>query len=271
MSLKKITSLTMLLAMFTMTFTGIILFITPPGRVANWANWELFGISKELYGQIHSSFMVLFILATILHIYYNWKPLISYMKNEARQFILFTKDMIIASILFLIFLFGTIYQISPFSDFLNFGDDIKNSWEKEYGTSPYSHAELSSLKSFTKKLNYDFEISKNILTTNNITFEEEQSLSQIAKMNSVSPKFIYDLLRKNFEKSEEKAVPLSGLGKKSIKEVAMTLEISSDEFISKLKSLGLDAKEDDKFKDIAESKDLSPSDILEKLGFKKAD
>ena len=31
------------------------------------------------------------------------------MKNEARQFILFTKDMIIASILFLIFLFGTIY------------------------------------------------------------------------------------------------------------------------------------------------------------------
>jgi predicted DNA-binding protein YlxM (UPF0122 family) len=271
MSLKKITSLTMLLAMFTMTFTGIILFITPPGRVANWANWELFGISKELYGQIHSSFMVLFILATILHIYYNWKPLISYMKNEARQFILFTKDMIIASILFLIFLFGTIYQISPFSDFLNFGDDIKSSWEKEYGTSPYSHAELSSLKSFTKKLNYDLERSKNILTSNNIAFEDEQSLSQIAKTNSISPKFIYDILRKNFEKGEQKTVPLSGLGKKSIKEVAMTLEISSDEFISKLKSLGLDAKEDDKFKDIAESKDLSPSDILEKLGFKKAD
>ena len=268
MSLKKITSLTMLLAMFTMTFTGIILFITPPGRVANWANWELFGISKELYGQIHSSFMVLFILATILHIYYNWKPLISYMKNEARQFILFTKDMIIASILFLIFLFGTIYQISPFSDFLNFGDDIKSSWEKEYGTSPYSHAELSSLKSFTKKLNYDLERSKNILTSNNIAFEDEQSLSQIAKTNSISPKFIYDILRKNFEKGEQKTVPLSGLRKISIKEVAMTLEISSDEFISKLKSLGLDAKEDDKFKDIAESKDLSPSDILEKLGYK---
>ena len=176
--------------------------------------------------------------------------------------------MIIASILFLIFLFGTIYQVSPFSNFLNFGDDIKNSWEKEYGTSPYSHAELSSLKSFTKKLNYDFEISKNILTTNNITFEEEQSLSQIAKMNSVSPKFIYDLLRKNFEKSEEKAVPLSGLGKKTIKEVAQTLGLSSDEFISKLKVFEIEAKENDKFKDAVESKDLSPSDVLEKLGYK---
>lgn len=271
MSLKKITSLTMLLTMFTMTFTGIILFITPPGRVANWANWELFGISKELYGQIHSSFMVLFIIATILHIYYNWKPLINYMKNEAREFVLFTKDMIVASILFLVFLFGTIYQISPFSNFLNFGDEIKSSWEKEYGTSPYSHAELSSLKSFTKKLNYDLEVSKTILTSNNITFEEDQSLSQIAKLNGISPKFIYDLLRKNFEKNEEKTVPLSGLGKKSIKEVAQTLGLSTQEFIEKLKTLDLAANEDDKFKEVVESKDLSPSDVLEKLGYKKAD
>ena len=87
-------------------------------------------------------------------------------------------------------------------------------------------------------------------------------------MNSVSPKFIYDLLRKNFEKSEEKAVPLSGLGKKTIKEVAQTLGLSSDEFISKLKVFEIEAKENDKFKDAVESKDLSPSDVLEKLGYK---
>ncbi|MDZ7818856.1 MAG: DUF4405 domain-containing protein [Aliarcobacter sp.] len=271
MSLKKTTSLTMLLTMFAMTFTGIILFITPPGRVANWANWELFGISKELYAQLHSTFMVLFVITTIIHIYYNWKPLISYMKNELKQFVLFTKEMIISTILFVIFIFGTVYELSPFSNFINFGDDIKSSWEKEYGTAPYSHAELSSLISFTKKMSYDLETSKNVLTSNNITFQEEQSLSQIAKINGVSPKFVYDLLRKNLEKGEQKSIPLTGLGKKSIKDVAMTLEISSDEFISKLKELGLDAKENDKFKDIAESKDLSPYDILEKLGYKKVE
>ena len=271
MKLKKITSLTMLLSMITMTFTGVILFITPPGRVANWANWEIFGITKELYGEIHTTFMVLFILATILHVYYNWKPLVGYMKNKGRMFVLFTKDMIAASVIFLVFLLGTIYQVPPFSSFLDLGSDIKSSWEKEYGTAPYSHAELSSLKSFTKKLSYDLEASKAILISNNIIFEEEQSLSQIAKINSVSPKFVYDLLRKNFEKGEEKTIPLSGLGKKSIKEVAQTLGISSVDFINKLKSLELDADENDKFKDVAESKDLSPSDILEKLGYKKAD
>lgn len=269
MSLKKITSLTMLWAMLAMTFTGVLLFITPPGRIANWANWEIFGLSKELIAQIHSTFMVLFVFMTILHIFYNWKPLISYMKNTAREFVLFTKEMIVATVLFIVFLFGTIYSLAPFSTFLEFGDGIKSSWEKDYGTAPYSHAELSSLKSFTKKLSYDLNISKQILNSNNIVFEEEKSLSQIAKENNVSPQFIYNLLRKNLEKSGQKTIPLTGLGKKSIKDVAQTLSMSTDELILKLKDLGLDAKEDDKFKEVAESKDLSPMDVLKQLGFNK--
>ena len=218
MSLKKITSLTMLLSMLVMTFTGILLFITPPGRVANWSNWEILGLTKELIAQIHTTFMVLFIIMTILHIFYNLRPMISYMKNSARQFVLFTKEMIIASILTIIFLFGTIYEISPFSNFLNFGDDIKNSWEKSSGTAPYSHAELSSLNSFTKKMSFDLTASKEILVKNNIIFQEEQSLSQIAKENDISPSFIYELLKKNLKNSENVEIPLTGLGKKTIQE-----------------------------------------------------
>lgn len=269
MSLKKITSLSMLLAMLAMTFTGIILFITPPGRVANWANWELFGLSKELYGQIHTTFMILFIIGTLLHVYYNWKPMTSYMKNKAKNFVLFTKDMIVAFLVFLLFLFGTIYEVSPFSNFLNFGDTIKNSWEKEYGTAPYSHAELSSLKSFTKKLGFDLEKSKEILDSNSMIYQEEQSLSQIGKANAVSPKFIYDLLKMHFEKVGIKVIPLTGLGKKTVKEVALVLEISTNEFIRKLKTLGIEAKSDDKFKALSEKNDLSPMDVMEKLGYKK--
>jgi len=269
MKLKKITSLTMLLSMLAMTYTGIILFITPAGRVANWANWQLLGLSKEQYGQIHSTFMVLFIIATILHVIYNWKPMTSYMKDKAKKMVVFTKDMIVAVSLFLVFLLGTIYEVSPFSNFLDFGEEIKDSWEKDYGTAPYSHAELSSLKSFCKKLDFDLEKSKEILKTNGFVFQEDQSLSQIAKVNKVSPKFIYDLLKMNFEKDGRKIVELTGLGKKKVKDVALTLKISTQEFISQLKDLGIEANENDKFKQVAEKYDLSPMDVMEKLGYKK--
>ncbi len=269
MNLKKTTSLTMLLSMIIMTYTGIMLFITPPGRIANWANWELLGLTKEQYADIHSTFMVLFIVATVLHIYYNWKPMTSYMKNSAKQMIVFTSDMIIAISFTIVFFIGAVYQITPFSTFLDFGSDIKESWEKEYGTAPYSHAELSSIKNFCKKIGFDLEKSKEILNANNIHYEMTQSLSQIAKENHVSPQFIYNLLKKNFEKNGEKIVALTGLGKKKIEDVALALNISTQELINKLKQLGIEANEDDKFKEIAERYDMSPMDIMTKLGYRK--
>lgn len=269
MSLKKITSLTMLWSIIIMTYTGIMLFIAPPGRIANWANWKLLGLGKENYAQIHTTFMVLFVSMSILHIYYNWKPMTSYMKNKAKEMVVFTKDMVAAVVLSLIVVIGTLFGVAPFSSFLDFGDGIKNSWEKEYGTAPYSHAELSSLKMFCKKLGYDLEKSKTILLSNNIKFEESQSLSQIGEENGVSPQFVFNLLKKNFEKEGIKTIQLTGMGKKTIEEVAQTLEISTSQLIEKLKVLGIDAKEDDKFKAVSEKYDLSPMDVLEKLGFKK--
>lgn len=269
MSLKKITSLTMLWSILIMTYTGVMLFIAPPGRIANWANWKLLGLGKEDYAQMHSTFMVLFVVMTLLHVYYNWKPMTSYMKNKAKEMIVFTKDMIAAIVLSLVFVVGTLVGSVPFSSFLEFGDGIKNSWEKEYGTAPYSHAELSSLKMFCKKLGFDLDKSKEILNSNNIKFEESQSLIQIGEANSVSPQFIYNLLKKNFEKDGKATIELTGLGKKTVEQVAQTLRLETSDFISKLKALGIEAKKDDKFRMAAEKADMSPMDVMVELGFKK--
>jgi hypothetical protein len=269
MNLKKTTSLTMLLSMVVMTYTGIMLFIAPPGRIANWANWQFFLLNKEQYAALHSTMMILFIIATILHLYYNWKPITSYMKNSVKQLVVFTGDMVIAVTVTVVFIAGSLGEITPFSSFMSFGDSIKQGWEKEYGSAPYSHAELSSLKSFCKKLGYDLNMSEEILINNKISFEITKSLSQIAKENSVSPQFIYNLLKKNFEKKGQKTIVLTGLGKKQIKDVAQTLGISTEEFITQLKILGIEAKADDKFKTTVENYDLSPMDVMTKLGYKK--
>lgn len=266
MSLKKITSLSMLLSMLVMTFTGVLLFIAPPGRVANWTNWEIVGLSKSLIGEIHTTFMVLFIVATILHIFYNLKPMISYMKNKAREFVFFTKEMIVSVAVTIAFLFGTIYQVVPFSTFLDFGEEIKNSWEKEISTAPYSHAELSSLEEFVTKMNYDLKEIKEILYSKSISYKVEQSLSQIAANNKLSPNELFEIM-KTQKSSSQSYIPLSGMGKKSIEDVALTLGISSNKLIEKLKDLGIEASKDETFKSVAEKNDLSPMDILKDLGY----
>ena len=128
MNLKKITSLTMLLAMFIMTYTGIMLFIAPPGRIANWANWEILALSKEQYASIHTMFMVLFVIATILHIYYNWKPILSYLRDSTKKISFTKKEFLIAFLLNLFFVVGTLIHIQPLQGFLDVGESIKESW-----------------------------------------------------------------------------------------------------------------------------------------------
>jgi len=260
----------MLLAIVVMTYTGVILFIAPPGRIANWANWEILGLTKTEYANLHSTMMVLFVLATVLHIYYNWRPITSYLSNSARQMVVFTKEMVVASLLVAVFVGATLSLIPPFSNFLVFGEDMKEGWEKEYGTAPYSHAELSSLEGFCKKLGFALEKSEEILKSNGIKYEITNSLSQIAEENSVSPQFIYTLLKTNFSKYTQTTTELSGLGKKQIKEIATTLGISTDEFILKLQKLGIEAKGDDKFKEIVEKYDMSPTDVINKMGYTTA-
>ncbi|RXJ91536.1 hypothetical protein CRV01_00135 [Arcobacter sp. CECT 8983] len=267
MSLKKITSLTMLLSIILMTYTGIMLFISPPGRVAKWSNWEILGLGKDEYAQVHSTFMVLFIVATILHIYYNWKPMLSYMKNKAKVLVVFTKEMLVAFVITLLFLVGTLNEISLFSTFIDFGEDIKNSWEQKYEKAPYPHAELDTLEEFALKIDFDLDKSLQILKSKNIEAKAMETLKDIAKNNNTSAQKIFSILSEKQKINIKKSDSLSGLGRKSISEVAKDLEIDTKELISKLKDLGIDAKSDDKFKSLCESVGKTPKEVIKELGF----
>jgi len=276
MNLKKITSLTMLTSVLVMIYTGIMLFIAPPGRIANWADWRFFALSKEQLIALHTTFMVVFIVATILHIIYNWRLMISYLRNSARSLIVFTKEMIIASLITVVTITGTLYEIPPFSTFVSFSADVSDSWIREYGEPPYGHAELSTIQNFSKKVGLDSEQSKKALLDAGIAPDDiAKSLKEIAKANGASPEALY-LIMKNAQSNstatkEEKSLAqngekYTGLGRRKIADVAQVVGLSTDELIAKLKTIGIDANAEDRFKDIAESNGLSPSDIIEKLG-----
>ena len=92
MTLRKMTSLTALLSFVGMVVTSLVLYIVPHGRVAYWADWTLLGLDKTRWGDLHINLGLLFLLALGLHIYYNWKAIVAYLKNKARQVRIFTPD-----------------------------------------------------------------------------------------------------------------------------------------------------------------------------------
>ena len=268
MKLKKITSLTMLWSFLIMTYTGIILFIAPHGRVAYWTNWELFGWSKDQFAQIHSTFMLLFILATILHIYYNWKPLTSYMKNSLKQFVFFTKEMLVALLISLLFLLGTLYAIPPFTSLLEFGDNIKDTWVEKNQEPPYGHAEESTLKDFSQKTGYDITKVLLALKEHNLSVTQTQTIKEIASNQNMTAGQIYALITDSLG-VKAKSNKISGLGRKNFEQVAKELNIDTDKFLEQLDTLGIKAHKEDKFKSTLEKQGFEAREVINKFLKKK--
>ena len=261
MKLKKITSLVMLWAMILMTYTGIILYIAPHGRVANWTNWELFWWNKHQFAQIHTTFMALFIVATLLHIYYNFKPMVSYMKNKMKQFVFFTKEMIVALGITLLFLTGTLFEIPPFSTFVAFGDSIKDGWAKKSDEPPYGHAEESTLKDFSQKTGYELQRVLKALHEYNITAKDSQTLEEIANREQKTAGYIFDLIRNSLgtSASENK---ITGLGRKTFAQIAKEMPINLEQFLKELENMGIQATKDDKFKSTVEKQGFNAREVI---------
>ena len=193
MTLKKITSLTLLIAFVLLIFTSVILYIVPQGRVAYWADWHLLGLSKTQWGNLHINLGVLMLIAGLLHIYYNWKPITTYLKNRAKQVKVFTPSFNMALAITLFTAIGTYYEIPPMSTIISVGESIKDRGAVRYGEPPYGHAELSSLKLFAKKQDLDLDKSIQLLMGARVSVSgPEETLAAIADANNMTPMQVYE-------------------------------------------------------------------------------
>jgi hypothetical protein len=274
MKIRKITSLIAALSFIIMMLTSFILYIVPQGRIAYWANWHLLGLTKKQWGNIHINTGILFLTALGFHIYYNWKPIMSYLKDKAKNLKVFTKEFNIAFLLTSLVVLGTHFEIPPFSSILAMSESIKDNAAEKYGEPPYGHAELSSLKTFTKKMGIDLRESMKLLKEAGYTVgEEKETLSDIAKQNKVSPQQIYltiqPLDRKpvvRLGKAEKLPdSPPVGTGKLTLADLCSQYNLNMKIVIRGLGEEGIEASEDLTIKKIAEKNQMSPIDIYEKI------
>lgn len=267
--IKKTISLTLGFSFLVMSITGIILYIVPKGKVAYWANWELLGLTKTQYGNIHITSMILFLVVAIWHIYYNWKPLISYIKNRAKQITFFKKELLIALTLNILFVGGTLLEIQPFKSVIDINDGIKDYWEEEYGSPPYGHAEESSLQSFSRHIGVDAQKAISLLKENGYAVESKtQTLTEIAQRNNISPQVIYDTVKpKKGVGTVEKSVSteVTFLGRRTLEELAGMNKINLEKSLRFLQENNPDVKPDIRMRKAADTLGITPYELFEKL------
>lgn len=274
MNIRKVTSLTAFLSFLVTLLTSIILYLVPYGRVAYWAEWRLWALSKDQWEAIHINVGFLFLLSLLLHIYYNWKLIVSYLKNTAKQLKIFTKEFNIALILTVICVIGTYIEIPPFSTIININEDIKNAASKKYGEPPYGHAELSSLKTFAKRMGIDLKAAIRSLQESGYQVDKEtETLKEIAERSKVTPQVIYLAMSPATPKAPIIAgqsqsmpeMPAPGTGNLTLADLCSQYNLNLKIVVRSLKEAGIESKANMTIREIGEINKKSPVDIYEQI------
>ena len=271
MRLRKITSLTALLSFIALLLTSVILYITPQGRVAYWADWRLWGLTKTQWTNIHINTGLLFTIAIVLHVFYNWRPIRAYLKDKSKNLKIFTKDFNIALIITVLFVLGTYYQIPPLSSVIRLGEKITMGANARYGEPPYGHAELSSLKTFAKKTGLDLKECIERIKGKGLRFENEnQRIMDIAKANGLTPQQLYLLLRGGSKTSPAPSdalpeKPQAGFGKLTLADFCQTHGLKIPSVLHALSEKNIKASPEMTMKTIAQKNHTDPIEIYKIL------
>ncbi len=272
MNIRKITSMTMFVSFIFLVLTSVILYVVPHGRVAFWADWHLWGLTKGEWGNLHINLGFLFLLAGLLHMFYNWAPIKAYMKNKSKELKVFTPSFNVALILTLVVGFGTYFKVPPMSTVINFSESIKDGLSEKYGEPPYGHAELSSLRLFSKKQDLDLDKASKLLKEAGIKFKNSKdTIAQIATANNMSPQKVYNIIKTAGEISEDGAkvtfpdTPPSGFGKKTLGALCSEYDLMFQVIRQGLSKRGIKAEAAMTVKEIAAANDKNPMSVFEAI------
>lgn len=263
-------------AFVVLTVTGIVLYIVPQGRVAYWVHWSLAGMEKEQWGWIHMMFGGVFIISGFLHLFYNWQPFKKYVADRVKGHIKPKQEIFIATAITIAIIAVSALNIPPASWIIDLNSWIKGTWVTSPELEPpFGHAEESSLAGIAKKMNIDVEKAMQELESNGIEFTgKKDTLENISRLNNTTPMYIYGLILRHKMSSSIEDIKLitaedieakysgTGLGRKSLAEICLEIEIDLGTGLDKLSNAGISASGDDVARDIAEKYSRSPIDLL---------
>ena len=254
-----------------MLTTSIILYIVPQGRIAYWDDWTLWGMTKTQWGNLHTNSGLLMLIAGSFHIYYNWRPVTSYMKNKARAFRLFTPNFNVAVGVMAVVATLTLLEVPPLVWIQDLGESIKDDAATKLGEPPYGHAEESGLRVFLRNVGLDQEVARANLTAAGIEVTDpDVVIADLAHDNGLSPHALYEVMKgpKERRSTGPRPIPTSmpmGTGKLTLETFCQTYNRDVAAAVKILADAGVKADPQHLLKDIAAANKMEALDLLDIL------
>ncbi|MCA9733809.1 MAG: DUF4405 domain-containing protein [Deferribacteres bacterium] len=260
---RAFVSLYVTFSFIIMVISGIVLYLSPAGRIAKWTHVYILGLEKESWQAIHIIFTFLFVIAGGFHIWYNWKPFTSYLRTKIQQNISLRKELFTSSLVVLFLLVATLANIPPFSTVIEFGETLTDSWATEQTEPPVPHAESMTFVELAAAIDKPVEGLMENLHNSGISANKNEIVKDVATRNDLTPLEVFEKMKTVKTVSPSSPYAGRGLGRKSLREVCSTLQLDLEKSIALLQESGIQAEAEMTLKDIAEKYDKKPVDLME--------
>ena len=113
--LRPLASLLLFFSFLSSLVSGIALFLRPEGELARLIAWTWLGLDKKSWEQVHIGAIFLLVMSALWHTLLNRKSLWHYVYKKSAALRIQVNELIIAVILVLLFSFGSLLNLPPFS------------------------------------------------------------------------------------------------------------------------------------------------------------
>ncbi len=193
---RAMTSVLVAVSFLLLLISGVVLFVSPPGRVANWGNWRMIGLTKHAWSGVHTWFAAVFVLTAVFHLVFNLRPLLNYFRDRLTRRLGWRWEWVVALLVCGGVFAGVQTRIPPFSTLLNYGERVKQSWEDVRTSAPLPHAELLSFKELTSQAKVPYETAVERLEARGFKgIRPETIVQDLAQTNQVSAQRLYEIIQ----------------------------------------------------------------------------
>jgi hypothetical protein len=261
---KVLISLLLTLSFLSASLSGILLYFSPRGRIANWTDWSILGLTKEGWTDIHITAVALMLVTGLLHLFWiNWKVFLTYLSKATSGPLRYPRELILSVLLFVLISVGTLVPIPGVDALLVVRDSILDSFEVEKNLPPVAHAEELTLRQAAADL-YEKQIDDILQRLDDLGWpaEADQTLDEIAERHGTTPQIIHEeLLRQPAVQGSG-----AGYGRMTLKALAESAGLELGPLLDRAAELGASGLTGDEVvKNVAESLGMAPYDLLPKL------
>lgn len=259
---KVFVSFYVVFSFVVLALSGIVLYVAPPGRIANWSIWRLAFLSKAQWQSMHTIVATLFLVAAGFHIYFNWRVLVAYLRSKLNDGLRMKRELLSATAAAALILTGALVEVPPFSSVMAFGEGVKNSWSSTATEPPVPHAELLSIEKLAETVKIPVDAAMANLSRHGISADSPQvTVQQLATQYALTPLQIYQRVQGDNAKPVVNPAAAGGWGRINVQQACERYGVPVDVGLQRLTAAGVSASATTMLKDLANAQGKTPIDI----------